>query len=110
MLLTGIGCETEPSSQISIAVTPNTAELKLGESQEFIASGWEDYTWSLAKTNIGVLSTKTGDRTVYTAVTDSNAVQTLTVSALSSTDGVAPGEDANNDGRISAEALIQHVP
>jgi len=63
-----VGCETESSDQISISITPNNATLRKGESREFIASGWRDYTWALSDPSIGVLSVTKGDRTTYTAV------------------------------------------
>jgi hypothetical protein len=66
----GSGCETEPSSQIALGISPNTVTLRVGESQEFVASGFQDYTWEIVTTGDdppGVLSTKKGDRTVFTA-------------------------------------------
>ncbi len=105
------GCETEPSEQISVSISPNTAQLRLGESQEFVASGWEDYTWSLGTPGIGVLSTKKGNSTIYTAVTGTNDVQTLTltvnVRGAPSTNTII---GVTGSSLISSQALIQHAP
>jgi hypothetical protein len=100
-----IGCETEASDQASISITPNTADVALGASQVFTASGWQDYSWSLSRPGDGVLSTTTGDSTTYTAVRalSSNATQVLTVSANG-----ASGISSNSAG-LTAEALIIHL-
>ena len=111
LLLLGSGCETEPSEQVAVSITPNSAQLKRGQSQEFSASGWEDYTWSLSNPGIGVLSSKKGNSTVYTAVAGSNDVQILSLSV-----SVRSGTTTNlltgstGGGPVTAEALIQHVP
>jgi len=101
-----VGCETESSDKIRITVSPNTTTLARGASQEFTASGWTDYTWSLSDPNAGVLSTKKGDRTVYTAVASpaSNTTQVLTVSA---TIGSTSSNGASD--LVTAEALIRHL-
>jgi len=99
-----IGCETESSDQISLRVTPNTARVRVRESMEFVATGFTDYTWSLLHTDIGVLSTTKGDKTVYTAVTSaSNKIQVLTVTARAATTSTNTTPQP-----VSAEALITH--
>ena len=100
-----VGCETEASDQASIAITPNTAEIALGASQVFTASGWQDYSWSLSDSSVGVLSTTTGDSTTYTAVLamTSNTTQVLTVTANSA------GDASTNAASLAAEALIIHL-
>ena len=100
-----IGCETESSDQASISISPNTAELDVGASQVFTASGWQDYSWSLSDSSVGVLSTTTGDDTTYTAVLamTSNTTQILTVTA-NSADSVT-----TNATTLTAEALITHL-
>ena len=109
MLIALTGCETESSDQASIQITPNTASMPVGSSLEFVASGWTDYTWSLVGThaNAGVISTKKGDSTVYTAVFElpTNQVQTLrvTVPVLSNDDG-----NTNNTDYIYSEVFITH--
>lgn len=97
------GCDTEPSNQIAIHISPNNAQVKVHESQEFFATGFTDYTWTLSDTKIGVLSTTKGGHTVYTAVTSaSNIVQVLTVTARLSLD--TNGAPIT----VSSEALITH--
>ena len=100
-----VGCETESSDQASISITPNTTEIALGASQVFTASGWQDYSWSLSDSSVGVLSTTTGDTTTYTAVlaTSSNTPQVLTVTANS---GHAA---ATNAAPLTSQALIIHL-
>ena len=103
-----LGCETESSEQIAISITPNTATLSPGESQEFVASGWQDYTWSIRETDRerGVLSTSKGDRTVYTAVSGTNDIVVLTLEANVRTTNTT----SSGGSRVSAEALITHQP
>ena len=104
-----VGCETESSSQASIQITPSSVTLAIGGSQEFVASGWTDYTWSISDTSAGTLSTTTGDSTVYTAVDGlaSNTAQVLTCSGgvtTTTTDGSNPTPTAT----LEAPALILH--
>ena len=113
-LLGLIGCETESSSQASITISPNSVTLGIGGSQEFVASGWTDYTWSLSDTSAGVLSTTTGDTTTYTAVaglSSSNAVQVLTCTGGTTTTSTGTGTNTTTTTTTtgpSATALIQH--
>ena len=112
------GCDAEPSGQIAISVTPNNVSLTKGQSQEFTASGWQDYTWELSETSIGVLSTKKGDSTVYTAVaapaggTNETEVQVLTVSvnvsSAATTTTSTSGVPVTAQSVVTAEALILH--
>ncbi|MCX7591188.1 MAG: hypothetical protein N2255_06115, partial [Kiritimatiellae bacterium] len=82
------GCETESASS-PIRITPDSVTIRKGESVEFTATGGFIYEWHLqddkdpAK-NWGVLSTRTGSRTVYTSLRDSvgtPVVRTLTVTS-----------------------------
>jgi hypothetical protein len=100
-----IGCETESSDQASISISPNTAELDVGASLVFTASGWQDYSWSISRPDYGVLSTTTGDSTTYTAVLalSSNATQVLTVTAN------GDSGSSSNSATLTAEALIIHL-
>ncbi len=116
MLLT-VGCETEPSSQIAIAISPNHTALQKGESREFTASGWQDYTWSLSDNTIGVLSTSKGEVTVYTAVrapatTNDAMLQVLRLTVdITAQGGASTGtnQTPGTTGLVSAEALISHL-
>lgn len=116
------GCETESSEQISIMITPNNITLQKGESREFIASGWQDYTWTLSEPTYGVLSTTKGDRTTYTAVknpTDADAtllqILTLMVNIASSSTPSASSPASTNvisetlQNVVTAQALITHT-
>jgi hypothetical protein len=110
------GCETESSDQIAISISPNNVTMKKGESREFTASGWRDYTWSLSEPSIGVLSTTKGDSTVYTAVAgptstnEASLSQILVLTVDVATDGVTSGTNIVSSGSVSAQALITHTP
>ena len=58
------GCEAEPADKAQITITPASATLAYGESVEFTATGWRDYTWSLQDASLGTLSRTKGDSTV----------------------------------------------
>lgn len=115
ILFAGSGCETERSDQIGLAISPNNVELKAGESQEFTASGWQDYTWEIAEPtgeNVGVLSTTKGDRTIYTAISEGPQTVVLRVKAIRTSTSVSA--DPNNEANVEtfaldAEAIITHV-
>ncbi len=110
LLLLAAGCETESSDQIAISISPNNVTMTKGESREFTASGWRDYTWSLSDTSIGILSTTKGDSTIYTAVagassTNSGSTQILTVTVNLAAG--APGTVTNQPSNlVSAQAFI----
>lgn len=106
------GCETESSDNISISISPNNATMEKGESREFTASGWRDYTWALTDTSIGVLSTTKGNSTVYTALsggtTNAALSQILVVTVNIGTDGTS-GTSTNivqDTGLVTAQSLI----
>jgi hypothetical protein len=62
-----MGCELSAPSSSGINVSPASATLAPGQSQEFVASGGVNYTWALSDTDLGSLDTTTGDRAVYTS-------------------------------------------
>jgi len=109
------GCETEPSDQAEVRITPASVTMRTGQSQEFTASGWQDYTWSLSDPSLGVLSTTKGDRTVYTATSalssdGTTTMQTLTVKVnTSSTVNTPEGPDEQTTSFLTAEAFISLV-
>ena len=110
ILLALSGCETEPSEQAALTITPNNVSIRLGESQEFTAAGWQDYTWEIVGNDNqtrGVLSTRKGPSTVYTAVSETNGIVVLRVSANLRTQGTTNG--STDTTRVSAEALITHI-
>lgn len=109
------GCETESSDQIAISITPNNATIRKGESREFTASGWQDYTWSLSDSTIGVLSATKGDSTTYTAVkgpasTNETLSQILVLSVNIASSDVTPSTNATpgTAEKVTAQALITH--
>ncbi len=112
LLLLAAGCETESSDQISISISPNHTKLRRGESREFTASGWQDYTWSLSNREIGVLSNNKGESTTYTvfrspATTNEVITQILTVTVDVASEGGGTGTNQASS-LVSAQALIEH--
>ena len=109
------GCETEPSEQMALTITPNNVELRPGESQEFTATGLQDYTWEIldntGANRIAVLSTKKGNSTIYTAVSGTNMTRVLRVSAnvRGGTQTTDPPE-SERTSLVFAEAIIMHRP
>lgn len=101
-----VGCETESSDQIAITISPSSVSLAQGQSQVFTAAGWQDYTWVLADSSAGTLSTKKGPTTIYTAVASlsSNTTQILTVSG-----NVSSSTTTGTTSTVTAEALITHL-
>lgn len=97
-----VGCETESSSQAQIQVTPSTATLNVGESQEFIASGWTDYTWSLSDNAIGALSNTKGDRTVYTALS-TESTDNVTTNETESPESTTGDDNQSEDDASTNE-------
>jgi len=120
------GCETESSEQTALTISPNNVTLRVGESQEFVASGFRDYTWEIVsdlEPKPGVLSTTKGDRTVFTASTagaptiDGSGywepfAVTLRVSAipLESTQNQPTNTQTGDEYLVSAEAIITIKP
>lgn len=108
------GCETESSDQIAISISPSSVTLAKGESQEFVASGWRDYTWHISQPSIGMLSTKKGDRTTYTAISGPVSTNDTFTQVLSLTINVpddssyASNAVPNASSSVSAEAIIFH--
>jgi hypothetical protein len=92
-ILSGIilstGCETESSTENNVRISPNTATLAKGESQEFTASGGYEYRWSLENGGIvdewGTLSVADGPSTVYTSSKDSSTAGTFRIIRVTST-------------------------
>lgn len=101
------GCETEPANSADIIISPSSVTLGQGEQVELTASGWTDYRWSLSDESMGALSRRTGDTTVYTAVSSggSNSVQTVTATGL----GYGGNNSSNStDLVVSGTAIIRH--
>ncbi|MDI6774107.1 MAG: hypothetical protein QME60_01755 [Verrucomicrobiota bacterium] len=104
LLIVGVGCETgtdvNSATQAEIQITPNYTSLGKGQAAEFTATGWHEYTWSLAYADWGTLTHKTGKTTVYTSVITTNDIQILTCAAT-----VA---GTNAFSTVAAQALIEH--
>ncbi len=96
------GCESDRTKSVRkarIDVSPHHATVRHGESVDLVASGWDEYSWTLKHDAYGALSHRTGDRVRYTRIGGTNVVQVVTVNARIS------GTNAN---RISAQATIVH--
>ncbi len=108
---TFIGCETEPLSEHSLQISPNSANLALNESITLTASGGWNYKWSLSDTTAGRLSKLVGQSVVYTA-TKENVTQTVHVTG----NGDAPGSGSSSSNQtanavFSASAtIVQGAP
>jgi len=106
------GCEAERATQAEIIVSPSFANIAKGGSVAFTASGWHDYTWSLAAAGLGGLSRTKGDTTVYTSTFSGAATQILTVVGAT---GISPnprtGTNAPSPGTAyapSTDVVIIH--
>ena len=106
LLLTGLfagavillgGCElTTDSADADINIEPASVVLKQGQSAEFVASGGYEYRWSLdPEDGTGRLSTRKGDRTVYTCLSTSGT-QPKKIVVVSYIPGEASGEAGTN--------------
>ena len=98
-----IGCETEPLSEHSMEITPNSANLMINESVTLTASGGWNYKWSLSDNTAGNLSRLTGQRVIYTA-TKEGVTQTVTVTGNGSTSNSS--SNATDNAVFKATATI----
>lgn len=102
------GCESADSH--SISVSPGHARLQPGQSVTLVASGWNDYSWTIDSAGVGHLSRSTGSSVVFTAESGvSNATVTVTATAVgsggsSSTNGTS---SASSSGGYTADARIE---
>jgi hypothetical protein len=100
------GCETKPISSLKVTVTPASIGVYKDQSVEFTASGGFEYTWSLENETWGMLSTRTGDRTLYTSRYEpgsNGAVQVLMVSST------FEESSTNTATAKTGEAYIEHL-
>jgi len=105
------GCETE-SADSQITITPDSTTIRKGESVEFTASGGVKYTWSIedAESTItyGHLSTRTGNKTVYTSIVDPDSDAVVRILTVKSTiEGI--GETNSTPQEWTAKAYITHL-
>ena len=102
-----VGCESEPSNS-NVTISPDSALISKGDSVEFTASGGYDYTWSMdTSAPYGVLSTRTGNKTVYTAIDEPDSGSEVRTLKVRSTIEGAGSTNANPD-EWTAEAYITH--
>jgi hypothetical protein len=100
------GCEAEPTTQAAITITPSTVKVVMGQSVQFTATGWRDYTWSLSNPALGTLSSIRGDSTIYTSRSTNSATQYIRAQSplgSSSTNGNA------SMTYLTGEAEIVHL-
>jgi len=103
------GCEVDSATE-ELKVTPESARVKRGQSVEFHVTGGYHYRWSLEQESWGMLSSRTGDTTVYTSLyspdTNEVAVQVITVS--STIPGSAGGTTNAPGYEITAKVYVIH--
>ncbi|MCK5850022.1 MAG: hypothetical protein KAH23_03835 [Kiritimatiellae bacterium] len=106
------GCETE-SADSKITITPESATIQKGESIEFTASGGVKYTWSLEDDNQGTatyghLSTRTGNKTVYTSIVNPDSDTVVRILTVKSTIEGMGETNSTSQGR-TGQAYITHL-
>ena len=85
------GCDTD-SADSPITVTPNSATLTPGHSQQFTASGGYEYTWSLDPNDgSGKLNTTKGETVVYTCLSTNIGTMPKTINVASTITGSSSG-------------------
>ncbi|NLB68694.1 MAG: hypothetical protein GX804_03275 [Lentisphaerae bacterium] len=110
------GCESADSN--SIEITPSYAELRVGQSATFHATGAQYFSWSLKDPTMGSLSSTSGEYVVYTARNregnSSLRFQEISVNAAgsSSTETVSPSGTNDVTTTVSsgaAKATVKHL-
>ena len=112
VMVTLAGCEVESANR-RIEVRPDSAVLKYHESVTLSANNGYVYRWSLSDNTIGALSTRSGQQTVYTSLTDpaTPVIQVVTVTSTFSDNVVTNDSGTNSSPSVySAEAYITHIP
>lgn len=102
------GCEIESASSHGVSITPSSVGIREGETVEFTASGGYEYTWSLDEASWGLLSDKTGSKTIYTS-RHNPGTNTLAVRVLTVTSTIDGGSGTNAVLTKTAEAYIEHL-
>jgi len=105
-LLALVGCETQSADERPV-ITPSAAVIRKGQSIEFTATSGYQFQWRLKNENWGVLSSRTGDRVVYTSVYQPGSNTTDITQILTAT-SIIPGSGvvASN---LMGEAFITHL-
>lgn len=103
------GCDTAGAND-ALTISPSTATLSSGQSQEFNVNGGYQYTWSLVGTNssaAGTLSSRTGNTVVYTAPTSESGLSgSVTLHVTSTIEGSGSGTSNSPAYSVSADAEI----
>ena len=103
------GCDTAGAND-ALTISPSSATLSSGQSQEFTVGGGYQYTWSISGTNssaAGTLSSRTGNTVVYTAPTSDTALSgAVTLHVTSTIEGSASGTSNSPAYSVSADAEI----
>ena len=105
-----VGCETESGNENSVRITPAAAVILLNQTIELIATGGFEYDWTLAQEDWGTLSTRQGNRVLYTSKHDpgADAFTAQQVITVTSTLNSAGGESNAVAYVKTAEAIITH--
>lgn len=110
------GCDVASANE-SLTISPSSATLSSGQSAEFTVSGGYEYTWSLVagttsstttvSSTTGSLSSRTGNRVVYTAPTSASGLSGgVTLRVTSTITGTADGSTNSSAYAVSADASI----
>ena len=109
------GCDTAGALD-SLTISPGTASLSSGQSQQFTVSGGYEYSWSLqgsgsstssTSSAAGSLSSSKGNSVVYTAPTsDTGLSGSVTLHVVSTIQGSGAGTTNSSAYSVSADAVI----
>ena len=113
--LVWMGCDTAGALD-ALTISPGSATLSSGQSQQFTVSGGYEYTWTLqgnasstssTSTAAGSLSGRTGNTIVYTAPTSSTALSgSVVLHVVSTIQGSGAGNTNSSAYAVSADAVI----
>ena len=112
--LAGSGCNdmsVEPANQ-NPEVTPSSAQISKGQSIEFTASKGYEFQWRLEHEDWGILSARTGDKTVYTSTHDpaAGAVDSQVLTVDSTITGTSGPSGSNGQSYVtSTDVFISHM-
>jgi len=88
-------CDVE-SAAGEVIISPSSVALKKGDSAQFTASGGFEYQWRLEDEQLGMLSTRRGQSTVYTSLRDPREV--------------VSGESANTKPEVQILYADSYIP
>jgi hypothetical protein len=99
------GCEVDSATE-SLTIQPSSAVMDFGSSREFTVSGGYETTWSLGTEGVGSLSTRKGNRTVFTAPLTGATNSTQTIHVDSTIQGVGGATSNNSPYSVSGDAYV----